>query len=104
MIRSRPLVIVWTTLALVGGLSLARSRVPVIEPELLFAIGAAWGALLFAGVRTQALLQASLRAADAAPNGPDAKSQHNAERPHRLAPLLPPAALVGSLAGLTLGG
>lgn len=96
-VRTRPLVVVWSILALVGGLSLARSQATIEEPSVLLAIGGAWGALVFAGVRTQALLQAALSKSGALV---DAGSPVR----HRIAPLLPVAIVVGALAGSFYGG
>ncbi len=90
----RPLLIVWTVLGLVGGLSLSRAVSSITEGTVLLAIGAAWGALVFAGVRTQALLQVATSTALVTPSGPV----------HRIAPLLPFAIVLGAAAGLGFGG
>lgn len=96
IVKPRPLVVIWSLLGLVGGLSLARSQAPVVEPQILLAIGAAWGALVFAGVRTQALLQAAQAKASPVVD-PKAPTEH------RIAPLLPLALGAGATAGAVFG-
>lgn len=95
MARPLPIVLVWTVLGAIGGIALARSATPVNALTALLILGAAWGALVFFGVRGAAVLQRAV--AQPAP-------RPKTSPPHRMARLLPVALSAGAVAGLAFGG